>query len=128
MKADIKNAWLEALRSGEYAQTEGELHNVDAGYCCLGVLCDVLVKRPELMPEGVSLSENEKGEFTLAFDYENGPRDDVVMATELPFVMRDLFGLTADDQSTLIHMNDEGDDDFVAIAAWIERAIAEEVP
>ena len=42
--------WVEALRSGEYQQTVGRLHRVEAssvypaGWCCLGVACDVFDK------------------------------------------------------------------------------------
>jgi hypothetical protein len=32
--------WIEALRSGEYKQTDNALHKGD-GYCCLGVACEV---------------------------------------------------------------------------------------
>jgi hypothetical protein len=40
MRADIKQKWVAALRSGAYEQTEGVLRNGN-GYCCLGVLCDL---------------------------------------------------------------------------------------
>jgi hypothetical protein len=30
--------WIEALRSGKYAQTTGSLRR-DNGYCCLGIAC-----------------------------------------------------------------------------------------
>lgn len=36
----LRDAWIEALRSGEYQQGEGLLKEYDY-YCCLGVLCDV---------------------------------------------------------------------------------------
>ena len=37
-KAD-KNVWVAALRSGNYKQGAGELHNEETNsYCCLGVL------------------------------------------------------------------------------------------
>ncbi len=47
-----KNAkvWVEALRSGEYPQTTGRLKrdtdalHTKAGYCCLGVACDLYQK------------------------------------------------------------------------------------
>lgn len=32
--------WVDALRSGNYTQTNGALHDT-GGYCCLGVACDV---------------------------------------------------------------------------------------
>ena len=37
--------WIEALRSGEYTQTQKELRSIDnfqkKSYCCLGVACDL---------------------------------------------------------------------------------------
>ena len=41
MYADIKKRWVKALRSGEYDQTKSVLRD-DMGFCCLGVLCDVV--------------------------------------------------------------------------------------
>lgn len=43
MKADLKQKWVEALRSGEYEQADGALHDARKNsYCCLGVLCVVV--------------------------------------------------------------------------------------
>lgn len=49
MKADLKEKWVKALRSGEYEQTTGQLRydpsfsgRRNPSYCCLGVLCEVL--------------------------------------------------------------------------------------
>ena len=36
----VKTKWLEALRSGFYDQDRGRLRT-EAGFCCLGVLCDL---------------------------------------------------------------------------------------
>lgn len=55
----LKVAWVKALRSGKYEQTNGVLHascENDQGrdqhaYCCLGVLCKVAVKR---IPHGAT--------------------------------------------------------------------------
>lgn len=51
MKPEVKEAWLKALRSGEYAQTINSLHRIKAlspdrpvGFCCLGVLCEIAVE------------------------------------------------------------------------------------
>ena len=38
MDAQLKAKWVEALRSGEYGQTDGQLQR-GRSYCCLGVLC-----------------------------------------------------------------------------------------
>lgn len=40
---EVAQKWADALRSGEYPQSSGVLHN-NFGFCCLGVLCDVAVK------------------------------------------------------------------------------------
>lgn len=43
MDAALKAKWVEALRSGDYRQGEGQLHNNDNDtFCCLGVLCVVM--------------------------------------------------------------------------------------
>lgn len=43
VNTDIKAKWIAALRSGEYKQGIGCLHESDE-YCCLGVLCDLHAK------------------------------------------------------------------------------------
>lgn len=43
MNPEIKKRWVDALRSGEYQQTHGNLWDSD-GFCCLGVLSDLAVK------------------------------------------------------------------------------------
>lgn len=45
-KKDIKK-WCKALRSGEYDQITGQLEN-EAGYCCLGVACDIFIDKKDL--------------------------------------------------------------------------------
>ncbi len=51
MDSKIKQEWIDALRSGEYPQTKGRLvrtqQDTDVyppGYCCLGVLSEILVR------------------------------------------------------------------------------------
>jgi hypothetical protein len=44
MDAEVKKIWVEALRSGDYKQTEGQLKDT-FGFCCLGVLCDVYAEK-----------------------------------------------------------------------------------
>lgn len=43
MNQDIKELWVQALRSGEYQQSRNSLRR-NGGYCCLGVLCDLYAK------------------------------------------------------------------------------------
>lgn len=44
MNKEIKEKWVAALRSGEYKQGTGCLHDTNDSYCCLGVLCDLASK------------------------------------------------------------------------------------
>lgn len=46
LKPEVKQKWLQALRSGSYKQGKHVLRTADNHYCCLGVLCDVVA--PEL--------------------------------------------------------------------------------
>jgi hypothetical protein len=41
MNQEIKQKWVEALRSGKYEQGQRQLRKGDK-YCCLGVLCHVM--------------------------------------------------------------------------------------
>lgn len=43
LKPEVKTAWLEALRSGEYKQQTGALRKYD-GFCCKGVLADLFIR------------------------------------------------------------------------------------
>lgn len=43
MKSDIKQKWIDALRSGKYRQALGSLKEGSNKYCCLGVLCDIYI-------------------------------------------------------------------------------------
>jgi hypothetical protein len=40
MKPEVKQMWLEALRSGKYKQGKEQLRDGDK-FCCLGVLCEL---------------------------------------------------------------------------------------
>ena len=40
MNPEVKQKWIDALRSGKYEQGSEKLRTV-SGYCCLGVLCDL---------------------------------------------------------------------------------------
>lgn len=86
MNARIKQLWLAALRSGEYRQTTRQLKR-EAGFCCLGVLCDLHSKDmgdtwfgseylgksrypPEIVLSWAELSQ--QGENLLAWNNDHG--------------------------------------------------------
>jgi hypothetical protein len=101
--------WIKALRSGDYKQTrgtlKGELPDGGTGYCCLGVLAEIMgyeVEKQGII-EGSLSGYSSEGPLSI---YEH---------------LRDVIGWDYID--TLIHYNDETDLDFKEIADYIERKI-----
>jgi len=123
MDAKIKADWVAALRSGKYAQTTGQLKDVEANgpaYCCLGVLCDI-----------VGAKWDEDGRAT----YKDGESSGL-----LPRTVAKAVGFDADDdyancqevdpcvwmgqeKMTLSELNDSGDYTFAQIADIIEEQL-----
>lgn len=99
MDAELKAKWVSALRSGDYSQASGELHDrQNGGYCCLGVLCKVMGA------EFGDAVENDEGEWKT-HDYVPHIGDRVLGEDEelKPSVCKEL-GIP--DQFELIKMND----------------------
>lgn len=135
MKADIKNRWLEALRSGEFAQGRGALakesYSEGASFCCLGVLCELA------RADGVVQRRLDDDEGELLYG-TGGEFEDAEAGAGLPPVsVRGWAGLAAADprvlDDSLVHhpagdgtgaclsrLNDEGLT-FPQIADVIER-------
>lgn len=71
--------WLTALRSGNYTQTNGALHD-DTGFCCLGVACDLYANAHE----GVSWTEGQHYRYLTGSDKkEIGSWGDDMMPDEV---------------------------------------------
>lgn len=109
MDAAYKTKWLEALRSGKYAQDTDYLKTKN-GYCCLGVLADVA---------GID-SELKSSTDIYGFDFE-GNGNDYTEDLELPldFLLR--MDLSRSDTEELVDMNDERGNTFAEIADYIEE-------
>ena len=110
MNKEIKKLWLEALRSGEYKQGQGQLHNIKEGtFCCLGVLCDIIDKNNIYKPKRMILyTDFESFDFLLG--YLSNP-------------MQKITGLDAQTAGNLLEMNDDQNKSFTEIADYIERAL-----
>ena len=106
MKPKIKERWLAALRSGRYAQTTHSLRD-DAGFCCLGVLCDVF--DPDAWEHGKTYG-GAMGVLPTS----------VVEATDLPDEDADV--TVGERRTTLSNLNDEGYT-FAEIAELIEAQL-----
>lgn len=115
MNQEIKKLWVEALRSGEYKQTSGELRDSD-GFCCLGVLCDIY-KKEELEGEWAASDGTDAQIFITSHDRSSQFLPSEVMHWSGLPVNPSVF-----DDDTLADLNDSGAD-FALIAAIIETEL-----
>lgn len=126
MDQDIKNRWVNALRSGEYQQTKNWLVR-ENGYCCLGVLCEIAVQ------DGVVIEE--AGGYTSVEDNDDRSYEDLPKAvqhwagldSENPLSDVEFAGPDSEYRATrqkfayLSELNDDMDYDFERIAEVIDR-------
>lgn len=106
---DYKAKWIEALRSGRYAQGKNYLRVKDT-YCCLGVLCDIT--GTEWKPMDGSDCYGSKGWTGIPNPYECYPKEII------PAMQQDVKDESL--QWLLSRMNDDGKS-FNEIADWIEE-------
>ena len=106
-------AWVEALRSGDYAQGTGYLRRRDDTYCCLGVACELAVNAGVIPAPTLG---NATYFYGKSGDYAG-----------LPDEVREWLGIegalgqyTENGCGTLAHDNDNGVT-FEDIAAFIEN-------
>ena len=113
MNPQIKQKWVDALRSGEYQQTQNRLHD-ENGFCCLGVLCDLYLKENQLEWEPSTHYKN-------VYVFQD-------MATILPLSVMKWVGvgegnpLVNDGDSSLAELNDKGST-FIEISNVIEHQL-----
>jgi hypothetical protein len=105
MNTDIKEQWLNALRSGKYEQGYDVLVG-PTQHCCLGVLCEVqgIPKSNEIFQ--FELEEQDEANFYVG---------------SLPNSFLNKVGLTQADQNRLVKMNDDDGKTFDQIADWIDE-------
>lgn len=103
MNQEIKKKWVEALRGEKYQQTKKRLRD-ESGYCCLGVLCEVLQGKIE----GFQWQEGQ-----ASYKGESNKLD-------LPSTLNEEIGLPGMYEDALVSMNDSGKT-FNKIADWIEE-------
>lgn len=103
-RAEVYELWLKALRSGEYQQTTGRLRKSgpDAGFCCLGVLCD--------------LARKDGGDDWAPAGYYKNRSD------RLTSQFKGFMGMSLEMESQLMLQNDSMLD-FCRIANYIEEKI-----
>jgi hypothetical protein len=123
-KDEIIDAWIAALRSGEYPQGRSVLRRDGPWqdkFCCLGVLCEIAGLPKELQGN--------------AYIYKAGDRPLDKSTTQLPLALAEHLGMTIagyipsregmGSTSSLMGENDASGASFAAIADIIERHRAE---
>jgi len=136
MKQEIKQRWIDALRSGEYPQTMGKLRD-EGGYCCLGVLCELAVEDGIIAPPtqaaqgwwtyGSQVDLLPSGVMDWAGLYDPNPSITVFKEVEDSYFDEEL-GEEVDDYyetnepDSLAEFNDAGHD-FIEIAYLIDEQL-----
>lgn len=116
---ELEKKWVAALRSGEYQQTRQALYD-GKGFCCLGVLCEIM-ERPKSLVNGTNGTYlYDFGPYTYTdddgFDHTESFEED----GELPPPFREQIGMSLGFMEVLIEMNDTDRNNFSEIAEWIE--------
>lgn len=123
MNQEIKQKWVNALRSGEYIQTITALkrvisENEKPRYCCLGVLCDLYVKEKNLEWEKSNSVDSEKQMLLNSFSYLPHDVREWAELEELNPIIRDSDNLEIE---SLAQLNDTKNLKFDVIADLIEK-------
>lgn len=123
MKTEIKERWLEALRSGNYEQGRRVLRSTDDHYCCLGVLCDLAAQ--EGVVEARQSSETGLWHYVGAEAYDEWRFGSSTTLPKAVAVWAELDDnnpsvIAGDEDRSLAGINDEGAD-FAEIADLIEE-------
>ena len=111
LNPQVKTAWLDALRSGDYRQGKHNLRNIDNSYCCLGVLCDIQKVKWKIDPyQDHYRTPNYSSSFIISKD--------------VPEDVLNVLGQKVDDdqpiQLVLAKINDQAKD-FEPTIRWIEE-------
>lgn len=118
MNTKIKKRWIEALRSGEYEQTDGYLKVIadnETRYCCLGVLCELYIEsKNRTLKKKLKWKEEEHGGCSI---YGKTGR---LSAPIKKWCEIDGKDSGERNENLLVDMNDRGDS-FKKIATYIEK-------
>ena len=113
MRPSVKTRWIRALRSDKYKQTTSILRDGPGeGYCCLGVLCDIID------PEGWGAESDDYDyeDYESKWTYKGDVEEDT-----LPVSLRKRLNIENQHVETLINMNDTENKSFTEIADWIQE-------
>jgi len=107
MKSEIKQLWIEALKTGKYKQGIGYLKYRD-NFCCLGVLVDCYLKQTAQSWErglcGIHFFEKETGTLPSTEEFRSWAGE-----------------IAISQETKLTQLNDYDHANFEEIATWIEE-------
>lgn len=106
MNQERTKEWIIALLSDEYKQGQGRLRDKNDEFCCLGVYCDLRVKR------GIGHWENDDTSPSIFYVDETK----YVAGGSLPQSVMAELGMSGHFETELIHQNDSVNSDFESIA------------
>jgi hypothetical protein len=116
---ELQERWLQALESGEYKQSEGELHK-DGAYCCLGVATHIF------NPNHEALKNNGWRKYKDVILLSKTAPPDVVESLRLrdnhgSFSSPRTFESSGNAWEALVELNDSGGFTFEDIAKIIRE-------
>lgn len=125
MNPEVKQLWLEALRSGEYQQGREKLRDDKDRYCCLGVLCELY---REKVSNGADLWCADETDHKYSMFLESAYIPEAVyiwagLESNDPKVEAETEAYYPAVQVELISLNDDHKWDFLAIADAIENSL-----
>lgn len=109
----LKAQWVTALRSGDYIQGKSALQ-YGGNYCCLGVLCEVMVKNGSDLVTTSPLGIGYRQKYHMFGFVQNN--------TNIADEVRQEIGLKNVIMARLMTMNDGGKS-FEQIADYIEKKL-----
>jgi len=129
MNKKWKKKWVKALRSGDYEQCTGKLHKAGDGFCCLGVLCDIVgagrwkkKDRDSIYPKNHQKPIPVKEMFYVGEDSESSEVLPAFIFEEVGLDNSNPYVQTNGDGDTLSELNDGGYN-FNSIADFIEESL-----
>lgn len=126
MDQEIKKQWLDALRSGKYAQGKSKLKNVSNGeYCCLGVLCEVMGVEWDERQEVFVFDPDARWDRASATSIPHHFREKIgfVKEVERPWAVKTTYPEKEDVQDILMAANDDMNWNFNQIADFVESEL-----
>lgn len=107
MNPEVKQKWIDALRSGDYEQGSEKLRGVN-GYCCLGVLCDIYSREHDTqwVFKGYDENADENNPHPMDYWYFDGQSE------FLPYSVMDWAGLKNHNPNVRIYCSNDEDEDF----------------